>query len=386
MVQQMVKEKTREIILTSPLSIEEQSNNGYKPPNILRMVLSLFTNVKPGDDLTRFQLPPLFNLPKSYLQCYGESVYCMKKDMLSKCAIGETAVDRMIAVVAWSISALRPLMFGVAPYNPILGETHHASRGTLNVLLEQVSHHPPVTALHANDETNNIELIWCQHAVPKFQGASIETVVHGKRILKVGQKGEKYEMNSPKLFIRLLPKPGVDWVGNVRIKCQETGLEAELSYKTASFLGFGGGNRSVKGKIIHSSHSSNTLYEIFGQWDRIVKIRDIVNQKTKVLYDAKDVISSLPTASLKDPQGVWESESALVWGKVSKGIVNKEWDKAREAKKAVEEKEREFRKQRESKGDKWIPKHFDLTYSQDIGWECSPKQKIVPPAPIIFPS
>ena len=62
----------------------------------------------------------------------------MKKDMLSKCALGETAVDRMIAVVAWNISALRPLMFGVAPYNPILGETHHASRGTLNVLLEQV--------------------------------------------------------------------------------------------------------------------------------------------------------------------------------------------------------------------------------------------------------
>lgn len=29
-------------------------------------------------------------------------------------------------------------MFGVAPYNPILGETHHASRGNLNVLLEQV--------------------------------------------------------------------------------------------------------------------------------------------------------------------------------------------------------------------------------------------------------
>ena len=99
-------------------------------------------------------------------------------------------------------------------------------------------------------------------------GASIETVVHGKRILKVGQKGEKYVMNSPKLLIRLLPKPGVDWVGNVKISCQESGLEAELSYKTVSFLGFGGGNRSVKGRIIHSSDSSKTLYEIFGQWDR----------------------------------------------------------------------------------------------------------------------
>ena len=33
---------------------------------------------------------------------------------------------------------MRPVIFGVAPYNPILGETHHVSRGNLNVLLEQV--------------------------------------------------------------------------------------------------------------------------------------------------------------------------------------------------------------------------------------------------------
>jgi len=74
-------------------------------------------------------------------------------------------------------------------------------------------------------------------------------------------------MNSPKLLIRLLPKPGVEWVGNVRIECQETGLRAELSYKGSSFFGFGGGGRSLRGKIIDSS-SANTLYEIDGQWDR----------------------------------------------------------------------------------------------------------------------
>ena len=58
--------------------------------------------------------------------------------MLSQCANGKTPIERFMAVVAWNISTLRPLMFGVAPYNPILGETHHVSRGTLNVLLEQV--------------------------------------------------------------------------------------------------------------------------------------------------------------------------------------------------------------------------------------------------------
>ncbi|KAL2928839.1 Oxysterol-binding protein-related protein 4C [Bienertia sinuspersici] len=267
-VQELKIESKRDVVLTSPLSIDGESNNDYKPPNLLQMIFSLLNNVRPGADLTRFQLPPLFNLPKSHLQCFGESVYCVNKDMLSNCAKGETTIDRMISVVAWSISTVRPLMFGVAPYNPTLGETHHASRGTLNVLLEQVSHHPPVSAMHASDEANGIELLWCQHAVPKFHGATIETIVHGKRKLNLVKKGESYEMNSPKLLIRLLPKLGVEWVGNVRIKCQETSLEAELSFKSGSFLGFGGGNRSIKGKIMDSSNSFKTLYEVHGQWDR----------------------------------------------------------------------------------------------------------------------
>ena len=86
----------------------------------------------------QFQLPPIFNIPKSQLQCYGESVYCVGVDMLSKCNSGQSPIERFKGVLAWDISVLRPLIFGVTPYNPILGETHHVSRGTLNVLLEQV--------------------------------------------------------------------------------------------------------------------------------------------------------------------------------------------------------------------------------------------------------
>ncbi|KAL6977849.1 hypothetical protein U1Q18_026632 [Sarracenia purpurea var. burkii] len=90
-------------------------------------------------------VPPLFNIPKTMLQCYGEAVYSINKDMLSQCANGKSSIDRFISVVAWNISTLRPLMFGVAPYNPILGETHHVSRGPLNVLLEQVVFVNPIS-------------------------------------------------------------------------------------------------------------------------------------------------------------------------------------------------------------------------------------------------
>lgn len=95
------------------------------------------------------QLPPLFNMPKSQLQLYGEGVYCIGEDYLSKCAKAKSSLERFTSVVAWSISTTRPAIFGFAPFNPILGETHHVSKGTLNVLLEQVILIDSISQLHA---------------------------------------------------------------------------------------------------------------------------------------------------------------------------------------------------------------------------------------------
>ncbi|KAI4335373.1 hypothetical protein L6164_014022 [Bauhinia variegata] len=339
-------------------------------------------HVRPGSDLTRFQLPPAFNLPKSQLQCYGEQIYCTSSDLLSKCNSGQSHLDRFISVVAWSISTTRPFIFGYAPYNPILGETHHVSKGNLNVFLEQISHHPPVSALHATDEKENIEIIWCQNCVPKFHGTSVEGRVYGKRELKLLNHQESYEMNSPNLLIRFLPVPGIDWIGNVNIRCKESGLVAELCYRSHSFLGFGGSQRSIKGKIFDSL-SLKVLYEVEGRWDRTVTVKDKQNGNVRVIYDAKQVHSGLQTPVLKDAKSVRATESALVWSELSEAIMKKDWDKGREAKKFIEERQRELLREQQSMGETWIPKHFVASHSKEGGWECSPIQRWVPAAPII---
>lgn len=82
---------------------------------------------------------------------------------------------------------------------------------------------------------------------------------------------------------------------------------------------------------------------------------------------------------------MWQTEAAAVWGGLSKAIINKEWDKAREEKDYIEEKQRKLVWQRKSLGENWIPKYFNLSHTPEYGWDCSPKQKTVPQAPIIFP-
>lgn len=98
--------------------------------------------------------------------------------------------------------------------------------------------------------------------------------MRGKRQLKLLSRGETYEMNSPNLLIRILPTPGVDWDGDVRIRCPENGLEAELHYGHKSFLGLRGSHRSVKGKILETS-TKRTLFEFNGNWDRYLPSRQI---------------------------------------------------------------------------------------------------------------
>ncbi|KAJ8750759.1 hypothetical protein K2173_015940 [Erythroxylum novogranatense] len=373
----------RDIVLTKPISLDGDTVSDYRAPNIVRRILSLFKNVRPGSDLSSFQLPPLFNIPKSQLQCYGESVYAVGKDMLKECNDQKTSLRRFVSVVAWSIATVRPLPFGFAPYNPVLGETHHVSRGSLNVLLEQVCHHPPVTALHATDEEENTDMVWCHHPLPRFLGTKVEAEVHGKKQLKLLNHGETYVMNSPKLSIRFFP-PGVEWVGNVKICCEETSIEADLCYTARSFLGRRGPH-AIQGKIYETS-SLRTLYVVDGHWNSTVKAKDVASGEEMIIYDAKEVLTRLKAPEIRDSRGISPTESCVVWSEVSRGIMSQNWSEAREAKNSVESKQRELAKERESKGENWVPKHFHLAYnSKEAGWECSPIEKKVPPAPIVLP-
>ncbi|KAL6900767.1 hypothetical protein ACP4OV_005443 [Aristida adscensionis] len=387
MVDQSDGEATRRTaVLTPPLSLEGGLAAELRPANLVQRVLSLFRNVTPGSDLSHFQLPATFNLPKSQLQMYGEGVYCAGEDLLGRCAGGKDALDRLTTVVAWAISTTRPPIFGFAPYNPVLGETHHVSAGSLNVLLEQVSHRPPVSALHATDDGGNVELVWCQSPVPKFHGASIEATVRGKRQLRLPRHGETYEVDCPNLLIRLLPSPSVEWSGDVRVVCAASGLEAELTFcRSRSFLGLGGDARCVRGRVLRSA-SREALREIDGHWDRTVSLRDAATGEASVLYDAARAIGSLAAPAARDHRGLAPTESAVVWGEVSDAILSKDWERARQAKRRVEDEARRLAKEREERGEVWTPKHFSLSQTKNGDWECWPLEESVPRAPITVDS
>ena len=74
-----------------------------------------------------------------------------------------------------------------------------------------------------------------------------------------------------------------------------------------------------------------------------------------------------------------------MWKELTEGIFEKDWKKAGEAKKSVEKRQRELARERKLRGETWVPRHFSTSYSKEDGWNCSPLQNLVPPAPIIVP-
>ncbi|CAM6109955.1 unnamed protein product [Calypogeia fissa] len=365
------------IIISPPIALDRNEiyNTGLeaKQKGLVYQVLDI---LKTTSDLASFQVPVPINLPKSQLQCYGEQVFCSKQDLLGPCADGQTPLDRFVAVVRWHISLVRPVPFAKAPYNPILGETHHVTAGDLNLITEQVSHHPPVSALYATNSKRKIEILQWNFSQPKFYGNSVSVGVGGRRTLTLLVHGEIYETTSPALTFRFWPGVVSEWTGDTMVKCAQTGLEAVVSFKSKSYFSTKG--NQVSGKIFRTSSQQN-LYTLSGSWDESVMLEGKGGKKS-VLYNGKVNLTNIKTAVVENPRALSPTESVVVWSQVTKGVWNQDWEAARAAKTSVEETQRALRKQREKAGETWKPKYFNKL--ADGGWEWALKDKPVPPAPI----
>lgn len=374
-----------QLVISPPLSLDPKpAGDGggaasEKQRGFLARVIELFKSVRPGSDITKFQVPVQLNMPKSQLQVYGESVYCCGQDLLSACARGSNPLERFLRVVAWHISTTRLAPFAQAPFNPILGETHHVSCGNLNVLLEQVSHHPPITALYATNEVANLRLQWWQNACPRFYGNKVEVTIKGKRNLWLDLHKENYEMTCPKLLIRLFPAPGNEWVGSTIVKCSSSGLEAALIFKGKPFFGLTGTLGQITGQILDTDNNK-VLYELSGGWNRVVTLKEVKTRETSVLFDAQTLLNNLKAPTVQNVKDLKEMESIVVWRAAMQGLVRREWEAARKAKHELEERQRALAKKRKKDGNPWTPKHFEL---DGDNWQWCHTNQLVCQAPLV---
>ncbi|RRT55226.1 hypothetical protein B296_00030559, partial [Ensete ventricosum] len=86
---------------------------------------------------------------------------------------------RLVYASSWAISVYYAYQRTWKPFNPILGETYEmVNHGGITFIAEQVSHHPPMSAAHAENEHFIYDIT--SKLKTKFLGNSVEVYPVGR--------------------------------------------------------------------------------------------------------------------------------------------------------------------------------------------------------------
>ena len=220
----------------------------------------LYKNI--GKDLSKISMPVTLNEPLSTLQWLCEELEY--SDLVDKAVSSFTPLERMSWVAAFAVSAYGSTRASHKPFNPLLGETYECVRQDrgFSYIAEQVSHHPPVSCVHAT----GIGWSWSQTLKirSKFWGKSMEFLPEGSVHLDLHDHGEEYTWNKVTscIYNLLGQDRWVDLYGESVITCKQSGLTARILFLKASY--WSNKKHEVVGTI--TDNTGAVLQNLFGKW------------------------------------------------------------------------------------------------------------------------
>lgn len=231
------------------------------------------------------------------------------------------------------------------PLNPVLGELFYGTwpdnngRGETKLIVEQVSHHPPITAYYITNTSKHLTLQGQNAQKTSFATGSIFVKQLGHAILTYqppGKDAEKYLITLPKLRIDGIwyGAPYVELTDNGFIQ-SSTGYLASIEYKGKGY--FSGKAHSIKATFGPSANPTSPSVTVEGQWDTITKVSASNGSKYakngSVFTDVTSPKEEVNVAPVEQ-QGEWETRK--LWEKVAAGIRGGDFEAASKDKTRIE--------------------------------------------------
>ncbi|XP_053707756.1 oxysterol-binding protein-related protein 7-like isoform X1 [Synchiropus splendidus] len=225
----------------------------------------LYNNI--GKDLSRVSMPVALNEPLSLLQRLSEELeYTELLDMANHI---DDPYERMVYVAAFSISgyAWASWRFRYKPFNPVLGETyesHREDRG-FRYVSEQVSHHPPISACHA--ESENFTFWQDQRWKNKFWGKSVEIISSGPVNVSLPRYGDHYEWNKAVTCIHnvLSQQRWLEHYGEVVIKNTKSDVcTCKITFVKSRYWSSDNSKNEVQGVVL--DQAGEVVHRFGGLW------------------------------------------------------------------------------------------------------------------------
>lgn len=301
--------------------------------SIMGVVKRFISQLSYGQDLTKISMPSEFLNPYSVLE-FVSLRYLMRFPMLIEANKHSEPHYRMLHVIRWFLASLVEAKMYKKPYNPVVCETHSCfienNGGETHAVGEQVTHHPPVSAIHLENDDTGISLQGNISFGVKFWLNSVTIGTHGYIDVKFENHGDEvYEFNKalPDLYIKnvVFGTRRMRWQNSIKVVCKKTNCEAEVTFDQV------GNDETVRGKI---KLEGKPVLTIEGSLD------------TEVVYcdddDEKLLLSSDPVEkpTIHIPPQTDPYPSLKVWKNVSKHIIDNNMTEADKAKAVVEDEQR----------------------------------------------
>uniref|UniRef100_A0A3B3UVV2 Oxysterol-binding protein n=1 Tax=Poecilia latipinna TaxID=48699 RepID=A0A3B3UVV2_9TELE len=177
--------------------------------------------------------------------------------------------QRMVYVAAFAISGYSTATFRnrYKPFNPVLGETFECIRDDrgFRFVSEQVCHHPPISACHA--ESENFTFWQDQRWKNKFWGKSLEILPTGMVNVTLPRYGDHYEWNKVVTCIHnvLSQQRYLEHYGEVTIQnLTNNTCTCKITFVKSRYWGSDSNKNEVQGTVI--DQSGNVIHRFGGLW------------------------------------------------------------------------------------------------------------------------
>jgi len=228
---------------------------------------SILSSKLGGDVLIAgISLPSWIYEPLSILQRQAEMIEY--GEVLSKGAECEDPVERLAYLAGFTISGFSGTQRYKPDFNPLLGETYEYidQRNNTKFFSEQVSHHPPISTLHASNGDN---WVFWQNSSPttKFLGNCIDLNTQAKSHILFPKTGEHYFYTTPqctRIHNVIFGSMWIEHFGVLSIKELLDGLyTCTINFKKSGL--FQGTQYKVEGYI--EDKTGKKLVKLEGRWD-----------------------------------------------------------------------------------------------------------------------
>ncbi|KAM0542534.1 hypothetical protein ACHAPJ_012742 [Fusarium lateritium] len=342
-------------------------------PSRIKDLIKFLSGIK--DDLANITAPPSFLAPCSVVenpQCWAE-----RPAVFVAPSLEESAVKRSLLVLRMFLIGLRRQYYigggpGISikkPLNAFLGEVYLSSwtadmndhePATVKLVSEQVSHHPPTTAMHIASDTYGIRAHGYARVEMKFSGI-LKIRQIGHTALHIDKFDEDYLLPLPAVQVRgflsacLYP----EILGIYRIP-STSGYIAEIKF-TGSGV-FRGQTNKFEARIYRENDKTKApIYTVDGIWSRGWTVVDCSTGEVLESYNVEEEDAKLNTRRGEreediEQQDDWETHKA--WHEVLQGIREGDIETILKEKSAVEQAQREMRKEEWARGERWKPLLF----------------------------